>query len=88
MSKEVRAIPGQPPATLPILPVVTVDVTWTNLYTLSYVRFNAMRQSLLLMPVGATINQVVDIAKDHCKKKGCTFNHIEPAITNLSGETI
>lgn len=54
-----------------------------RLYRLDYIKQNAQRNKLILLPSGLNTQQVVDLAKSHCKEIYATFLWIEPAITQI-----
>ena len=54
-----------------------------RLYRLDYIKQNAMRSKLLLLPSGLNTQEVVDLVKEHCKDMYANFSWIEPAITKI-----
>lgn len=56
-----------------------------NLWSLSYVRNNAIKTTILLFESpDLPINEVVERAKEYCKARNVTFSWIEKTIVDLS----
>lgn len=55
-----------------------------RLWTLSYMRNNSIKTTLLLFEPDLPINEVVERAKEYCKTKSVNFTWIEKSIVDLS----
>lgn len=54
-----------------------------RLWTLSYIRNNAIKTTVLLAPTNVTTGDAVEAAKRYCKKRGVIFSWMEPTITEI-----
>lgn len=55
-----------------------------RLYTLSYMRNNSIKTTLLLFEPELSINIVVERAKNYCKERSVNFTWIEKSIVDLT----
>lgn len=59
------------------------DVDISRLWTLSYIKHNAIRYTILYFPDSPNLGEVVERAKKYCKIKSYNFSWIEPSVVVL-----
>lgn len=59
------------------------DVDISRLWTLSYIKHNAIRYTILYFPDSPDLGEVVERAKKYCKIKSYNFSWIEPSVVVL-----
>lgn len=52
-------------------------------WTLSYIKYNALKQTVLYFKDEMTTDEAVLRAKNYCKSKGYSFSWMEPTIVEL-----
>lgn len=59
------------------------DIDISRLWTLSYIKHNAIRYTILYFPDSPDLGEVVERAKKYCKIKSYNFSWIEPSVVVL-----
>lgn len=74
-------MPGKP--LLETLELTGLENILQRLYTLSYIRNNAIKTTMLLFPLDWSIDQIVKQAKEYCAGRNVTFSWIELSIIEV-----
>lgn len=80
-----KPIPGVPVA---LTAEQTTPGIIDRLYTLSYIKHNAVKTKLLLLPSETGINEAVELSKEYCRSRGYSFSWLEKSIEVLERKTI
>lgn len=73
-------MPGSP---VEVPSVQSLPGLLNNLYTLSYIRNNTIKTTLLLFSQNVNIGEAVEAAREYCKKQRVSFSWLEKAIVDM-----
>jgi hypothetical protein len=83
-SEDVK-IASYEPVELPSVPeLIGCNLDYRNLWTLSYIRNNAIKTTLLYLPDGPSVDVAVARAKRYCAERRWNFSWMEPSVVVLT----
>jgi hypothetical protein len=84
----VRSMEHKAPGLPPALKTEGIPGILSRLWTLSYIRNNNIKTTVLLMPLDVNVDKAVELAKGYCKTRSVNFSWLEKTIVDLTEDSL